>query len=597
MLKSLAVFLVLAAPATAGDELKPLSLREVKVGGEIGRRIDITLRNNLLVIDIEKDFLAPLSTRDPKSGYIGLGKLLMSAVRFAAYTGDAKVDALKDRIVGRLLAAQEPDGYLGFFSPPNRIAKLWDVHEMGYLIAGLTDNYRYFGDKRSLTAAAKAADYLIGHWDRIPADWGKQTGVATHVGVTGIERTLLELSRATGDRRYADFVVGPRALASWNLPIVIGRREGIEGHIYAYMARTLAQLELYRERPEAQLLVPARRAIEFLGDAGMAVTGGAGQWEIWTGDQDGRGHLGETCATAYQLRVYDSLLRLGGEARFGDLMERTIFNALFAAQSPDGRRIRYYAPFEGPREYHPVDTYCCPTNFRRIISELPEFVYYRRGAGITVNLYTASEAKFEVGGASVQLRQETAFPSHGDVAIHITASRPVAFPLHLRIPAWAANSVLTVNGQPAGAAVSPGSFTLIERTWKTGDRVDLRLPMPVRLVRGRERQSGRVAVLRGPVVYSLNPARNEGLAKLDAADLSRFTLDAAALEVIADSSVRPDGSAVRAGAWRPGYGTAPKHDLAVTLTEFPDPAAMATYFKLRDLGPAVEDELHRGAKK
>ena len=110
---------------------------------------------------------------------------------------------------------------------------------------------------------------------------------------------------------------------------------------------------------------------------GLHITGGTGQCEIWTDDQDGRGDLGETCATAYQLRVYESLLRLRGEARMGDLIERTVFNTLFAAQSPDGRRLRYFAPTEGPRAYWTTDTYCCPCNYRRIVAELPGMVFLR----------------------------------------------------------------------------------------------------------------------------------------------------------------------------------------------------------------------------
>lgn len=576
----------------ATDVLAPVPLRDVKVGGEIGRRIDATIRNNLLVINADRDFLASLATRDPQSGYIGLGKLLMATVRFAAYSGDPKVVALKDRLVERILAAQEADGYAGYFSTARRIAKLWDVHELGYLIAGLTDNCRLFGDRRSLTAAKKAADYVVAHWNRIPGNWGETTGVATHVAVTGLERTLLALARETGVDRYTKFVLGPRSLGSWNLPIVVGRRAGIEGHVYAYMARTLAQLELYRRRPEPQLLGPATRAIDFLADEGMAITGGAGQWEIWTGDQDGRGHLAESCATAYQLRVYDSLLRLRGEARYGDLMERTVLNTLFAAQSPDGRRIRYYTPFEGPREYHPVDTYCCPNNYRRIVSELPEMIYYRKRDGVAVNLYTASELKMEVRGVPVRLRQETTFPGSGEITIHVEPARAATFALSLRIPLWARGAAIVVNGQ-SGPPLTPGSFAQLLREWKAGDRVVLTLPMKPRLVLGRQQQAGRAAVMRGPQVYALNPAQRSDLARLDAADLSRFTLDPASLEVIRDAGVRPEGTAIRAGAWKPGYGTAAKHDLTLVLTEFPDPGATATYFKLRDLGVAVPDELHR----
>jgi len=579
------------ALAAASDPLVPLSLRQVKVQGEIGRRIDTTVRNNLLALDIENDFLRPFRIRDPKSSYIGLGKLLLSAVRLAAYTGDVRVVGLKDRLVAETIALQEAGGYIGLFTPAARVHTLWDVHELGYIVAGLLADYEYFGSARSLEASRKAAGYLLQHWNRIPPRWAQDTGVAEHVAVTGIERTLLALHRATGDRRYLDFLLDQRALAQWNFPIVIGRRPGIEGHIYAYMARALAQLELYRLDPRPALLVNADRALDFLirGD-GMAITGAAGQFEIWTDDQDGRGELGETCATAYQLRVYDSLLRLRGESRFGDLMERTIYNTLFAAQSPDGRRLRYYAPLEGPRQYHPTDTYCCPCNYRRIVAELPEFVYYRAGTGIAVNLFTASEATVEAGGSKVRISQETNYPSGGAIVIRLSPERPARFPLRIRIPAWAAGARVTIPGAEAAAA-RPGSFFESDREWRAGDAVQIELPMPIRLVKGRRRQAGRAAVMRGPLVFCLNPSADKVLAGLDGADLGRFTLDPASMEVVPDDSVRPDGVACRVGAWKPDHSLGPKPPLRLRFTEFPDPGGLATYFRLRDLELATSDEL------
>lgn len=579
------------AAAQQKDQLEPLDIRHVKVGGEMGRRIEVTIRNNLLALDAPKDFLAPFEAKKDKGGYIGLGKLIQSAVRLAAYTGDPKVAALKDELVRRTIAAQGDDGYIGYFQPQARMGALWDVHESGYVIAGLTDDYLLFGSKASLAAAVKAADYLLGHWKELPLEWSRRTGVATHVAVTGIERTLLSLARATGDARYSNFVLIARSLPEWNLPIVIGRRAGIEGHIYAYMARSLALIDLSRMRAGQGLLEQADRAVEFLTRGeGMAVTGGAGQWEIWTGDQDGRGQLAETCATAYTLRVMENLLRLRGESRYGDVMERMIFNTLFAAQSPDGRRIRYYSPLEGPREYHPGDTYCCPGNYRRIVSELPEMIYYRSAGAVTVNLYTASEARFELDGTPLQVRQETTYPAGGEVVVRVDPSKPATFALRMRIPAYAQGARLSVNGQPEPAPAA-GTFAAIAREWKAGDTVRLMLPMEARLVLGRQRQAGRAAVLRGPLVFALDPSREGALGGLDAADLGRFTLDPESLEVIPDESLHPGGVAVRVGAWKPGYGTQGKHDLRLTLTEFPDPGGRATYFKLRDLAGARNDEL------
>ncbi len=74
-------------------------------------------------------------------------------------------------------------------------------------------------------------------------------------------------------------------------------------------------------------------------------------------------------------------------------MDRTIYNTLFAAQSPDGRRLRYYSPVEGPRVYFEGDTYCCPCNYRRIVAELPQMVYYQQENGVTVNLYTSERGQ------------------------------------------------------------------------------------------------------------------------------------------------------------------------------------------------------------
>ncbi|MCX5772017.1 MAG: glycoside hydrolase family 127 protein, partial [Candidatus Hydrogenedentes bacterium] len=234
----------LAGLARAGDAMTPLEPADVKVGGEIGRRIDVMINNNLLVLNADKDFLAPFQKKDKGGGYIGLGKLIDATVRFAAYTRDEKVLALKKHLVQQAIAAQEPDGYLGMMQPAARMWGMWDIHEMHYVAWGHLSDYRFFSEKPSLEAARKIADYILQRWPTMPKNWDAKTGIATHVAVTGLERTMVALSQATGDRKYADFCLKDRALAEWDLPIVIGRRDLIQGHIYAYMCRSLAQLEL-----------------------------------------------------------------------------------------------------------------------------------------------------------------------------------------------------------------------------------------------------------------------------------------------------------------------------------------------------------------
>ena len=416
--------------------------------------------------------------------------------------------------------------------------------------------------------------------------------------MTGLERTLLTLYGETKNSAYLDFCVKTRALPDWDLRLVIGRRMGIEGHMYAYLTRCLGQLELYRLQPDEKLLRSTRRAMQFLtaGD-GACITGGAGQWEIWTDDQDGRGALGETCATAYQLRVYDSLLRLEGKSGYGDLMERTIYNALFAAQSADGRRIRYYTALEGPREYFEQDNFCCPGNFRRIMAELPTMVYYRTNdSGLAVNLFTPSEASFKLhDDVSLKIRQETDYPTSGKVVICVDPSRPERFPLQLRIPRWCGKATVTVNGQPWEKPAVSGEFLSMDRQWNAGDRVTLDMAMPWRYVLGRKRQAGRAAVMRGPLVFCLNPAQNETLAKMDAADLGGMMLHPATLKGSSGGdSVRPAGSACTVDVGIAGYEMGIKTNFSLRLKEFPDPEGRCIYLRLPDLSVAVPDELFSG---
>jgi DUF1680 family protein len=609
--RCLAFVVIAAADSHAADPsaFAPLPPGKTRLGGEIGRRIGVTVDNNLLAINIERDFVQPFIERKHKGGFIGLGMLIDSLVHMAAHTGDARVLDLKKRTVAAAIATQEPDGYLGIMVPASRIWRLWDTHEMAYLIHALTSDFNLFEEKPSLAAATKIANLIMerlrAHPDR---DLGDQT-VSNDTALTGLDLALLRLSVASGDPKYRAFVVEHRRLPEWNLPLVRGRWGKVDGHAYAFVDHALAQTQLRRLEPDRagddRLLAQLGTAVEFLTrQNGLVITGACGDHECWHDTQQGTLNLGETCATAYLLRVMDDCLRRDGDGRSGDIMERAIFNALFAAQSPDGRRIRYYTPFDGPRAYFSTDTYCCPCNYRRIVAELPSLVYYQGEGGLAVNLYTPSQAEVRLDSPSgdtaratvVTIRQETDYPRSGRVVIAIDPARPAEFPLRLRIPRWCQGATVAVNDERAAAAEPAADrFFAITRTWQAGDRVTLEMPMPWRLVKGRVAQAGRVAVARGPQVFCLSRSRNKDVKGLDTLDLRLLVLDPSSIEgPIPDDTIRPEGISCRVKAWRPGdfYPHTPPA-LKLTLTEFPDPDGEATYFLVPN--PAderlVDDEL------
>jgi len=566
------------APAAGTGPFDPVDITQVKVDGEIGRRIDNTINNNVLVLDADKDFLQPFRRRDRKGGYIGLGKFIDSIVRFAAYSNDEKMLAFKEHIVEEAIKTQQKDGYIGICVPEARMWSLWDIHEMSYIILGLTTDYKYFREQSSLRAAKKLADYIIRRWSDDPSQ--KTNGwISVYVATTGLEEAMLALHEQSSEKQYLDFCINHRKLPDWNVGIIEGRWGNLEGHAYHYLCRCLAQLRLNKIQPDPRLLTRSRQTLDFLlKQDGLLIPALCGYHECWHSNQHGFFKLGETCATAYLTRWLDALLQIDGTSLYGDVMERAIYNGLFAAQSPDGRRLRYYAPFEGPRAYFDGDTYCCPCNFRRIIAELPGMIYYRCQGGIAVNLYAESSAAFSVSDdLSLELRQVTDYPNSGNVLIHVTPSKEARFGVLLRIPRWCDQATATINEQTEDVTTEGGSFLAIERTWRPGDRIKLEIPMGWRLIKGRKSQAGRVAVMRGPMLFGLNPDRQDNFDP----DIARLMLiDAASLELSdPEDSVRPGGLACKARFWNPNnYNAQAKADIRLVLTEYADPGCQATYF-------------------
>ena len=151
------------------DAMHRFAVDGVKIGGEIGRRLDITVAANILKIDVEEQFLRPFRERTSSvSGYVGLGKLLDGIVRFSAYTNDDEILRWKRRIADTLMSTQEEDGYIGAYPPDIRMWYVWDVHEMSYLVYGLVSDYLFFGEKGSLESSRRLMDYMIDRWKTEP---------------------------------------------------------------------------------------------------------------------------------------------------------------------------------------------------------------------------------------------------------------------------------------------------------------------------------------------------------------------------------------------------------------------------------------------
>lgn len=577
-----------AEPTPQTGESSSLAHHSIAVGGEFGRRIAITVENNLLKLNIEKDFLAPL--RQKTGGFTGVGTLLNAASLLAAQTADPRVIGIRDQLADAVLSLQEPDGYIGSKTGDKRVWEAFDVDEGYQALAGLVTHHRLTGSRATLEGARRLARFVAGKFQSEPEEAAKEHMLCDTLLFLGLELGQLDLFSATGDASCLEFVDRDRKLGHWRGPIVRGRWQPLEGHAYAHLAKCLAQLRLHRIMPEPSLLDQSREVVRFVTQGnGMVITGAVSDWECWHDSQEGGWNLGETCATAYLLYVLDDLVRLEGNGLYGDLMERIVLNTLFAAQSPDGRQLRYNTAFDGPRTYYASDAYCCPNNYRLAIARLPELIYHLTPEGVRVNLFTPSRVSFHLPEGRAMIKQTTDYPNSGRISIQIRLDAPAAFDISVRLPSWCPHPSVTIGENPVEGPLVPGTFLAIQRPWRDGDEIHIELPMAWRFVKGRQAQAGRVAILRGPQVFTLSRSMNPHLAP--DARLAGMYIDPATITgPFPDTSVRPDGLTCRIEAWTPGEWTNvpfASKELSLTLTEFADPSGEAVYFKT----PNPEDPL------
>ncbi|MFB6174123.1 MAG: glycoside hydrolase family 127 protein [Halobacteriales archaeon] len=483
-------------------------------------------------------------------------KWLEAACYLLALEDDPTLEERVGEVVDAIAAAQAEDGYLNTYfqleEPEKRWTNLHQMHELycaGHLFEAAVAHHRATGRDRLLDVATSFADHI----DRtFPEE------VDGPPGHEEIELALVKLAHATGEERYldlAEYFIDARGgdRFQWEIEhadeIAGGQNDHLEGedgydgtylqdhapvreqdtveghavratYLYAGMA------DVAMETGEPALLAALERLWENMTERRMYVTGGIGSSHVgerFTEDYDlpNETAYAETCAALGSILWNHRMLRLHGEGRFGDVLERTLYNGLLAGMSMAGDRFFYANPLEVNGEQHALHdeherrfnverqgwfrTACCPTNVPRLLAALGGYCYLRGEDALYVTLYVGSEAETAVGDTDVTLRQETDYPWEGSVSLSVDPEAAAAFDLALRVPGWATGAEVSVNGEAVEAPVEDG-FARIRRTWTPGDEVTLDLGLSAERVAAHpavRADAGRVALRRGPLVYCL----------------------------------------------------------------------------------------------
>jgi len=517
--------------ASVEDTLLPLKPGGFRLGpGFLGDRYHANRRERMMQVD-ENDLLDTFERRDADHQvWQGehAGKFLHAATLTWAATGDRALKAKSERVVRRLLKTQGEDGYLGAYPDAIRWTA-WDVWVHKYNILGLLTWYQYTGDRAALDACRRAGDLLVRTFGPGGRDLNK---AGEHVGMaaTSVLEPIVLLYRATGDARYLAFarhVVagydapgGPAVLSTLEKT---GRADRVaNAKAYEMLSNLNGLLELYRVTGDRRLRDAVETAWRDITAKRLYITGTASAGEFFRDDHvlpNGESHnVGETCVTVTWQQLNMHLLRLTGEARYAEEIERTACNHLAGAQKPTCDQWCYYTALEGRKPYG-NNTTCCLSSGPRGIALLPmAAVMAGKDGGLAVNLYNTGSVDTVLPSGKVRLDITTKYPIDGRVDIVVRPERDARFPLSLRIPAWADGARVTVNGAVVDG-VRPGAYAVIRREWHGGDTVRLDFPIRARVVEGDHGNEGRAAVLWGPLVLALDTGLNPGIRMLKQAAL------------------------------------------------------------------------------
>jgi DUF1680 family protein len=461
---------------------------------------------------------------------------VLEGVAYSLMTNpDQKLEARLDKIIELIAGAQEPDGYLNtWFSvkaPEERWTDLAHAHELycaGHMFEAAVAHYRATGKRTFLDVARRFADHI----DSVFGP-GKRHGVPGH---QEIELALVKLWRATAEERYlklARFFVEERGAGTHkslgdycqdHVPI----REQTEprGHAvrFGYLYSGVADLAAIDRN---QGYVDTMASLwQNVADKYTYVTGGVGVRDFREGFAEAH-YLPnfkaycETCASIAMVFWNQRLSLLHGHGRYSDMVERLLYNGALAGVSLDGKKFFYTNPLmsRGKHRRQPwFGLCCCPTNVVRYIAALGDYIYagLPEGEGVAVLQYVGGSVVVQLAQGSVKITQQTRYPWDGKVRLVVEPDGAGEFTLQARIPGWSSRHgtpwSIRISGSSEHPTVADG-FVSLTRVWKKGDTIDLDFEMPVQRIKPHpknRRNTGRVALQRGPIVYCVEGADNPG---------------------------------------------------------------------------------------
>jgi uncharacterized protein len=493
-----------------------------RLDGLLEEHIRINLQKRLLQIDTAT-ILSGFEHRPGKQTWIGehVGKFLYSSSRLYQYTHDPSLKKLMDAVAASYVQTQLPDGYLGTYLLQDRWTA-WDVWAHKYAIIGLLNYYAVTGNTKSLEVAEKAADLICrtfgdgqGQLDLMRS--GEHAGLAPG----SILEPMVDLYRYTGHTRYLNFAKyilrafeqadGPKIMTNLTR---YGSVDSVgDAKAYEMLSCFVGMLKYYRLTGELKYLKTLQAAWQDIVNNRLYITGTASAREVFHPDYqlpaETSDHMGEGCVTVTWIQFNEQLLKISGQAKYAEEMEKAIYNQLLGAESPQTGCVSYYTALQGVKPYRCDQGYsCCLSSVPRGIAMIPGLVWGKLDHGFGILLYEPGQVRDSIrtqDGSSIELSIEASSTFPLGTNFHYRVDPSVSdkeFTIRFRIPSWAANYQLTVNG--IQQASFSEQYVLVSRKWRRGDEISIHFDMPLQILHGGPSYPNAIAFKVGPQVLAID---------------------------------------------------------------------------------------------
>lgn len=439
------------------------------------------------------------------------GQYLSGLARAYAVTGSKPTQEKVQRLVRGYAQTVDPAGkfYVDYRLPAYTFDKT---------CCGLIDAHEFAQDPNALNALSQSTQAVLPHLPEKALSRAEQrarkhkdTSYTWDETYTLPENLFLAYQRSGGDQRYRDLAV--RFLEQEYFDPLAEDNNVLPGeHAYSHVNALSSGMQAYLVLGEEKYLRAARNGLRMVQEQSYA-TGGWGPDEAFV--EPGRGALAaslegthssfETPCGAYgHFKITRYLLRVTRDSRYGDSMERVLYNTVAGARliQQDGTSFYYsdYNSREAKKDWYKDKWPCCSGTFPQLSADYGISSYYQSRDGVYVNLFLPSRLTWTQGGTRCSLTLKADYPKTNLIQFDLAMARPESFTIYVRVPGWAGpKTSLAVNGKRIENELTPGKFLALSRMWKDGDRLEFEIEMPLRLEAVDDANPDTVALMRGPM--------------------------------------------------------------------------------------------------